>query len=43
MEMVGKGRGRDVEGEMGVDQSVVRGLGRRVVGVSEIRSGGERR
>ncbi|KFY40051.1 hypothetical protein V494_03685 [Pseudogymnoascus sp. VKM F-4513 (FW-928)] len=40
VEMVGKGRGRDVEGELGVDSQVVRALGRGVVGVSEIRSGG---
>lgn len=32
--MVGEGRGAEVEG---VDQEVVRGLGRGVVGVSEVR------
>ncbi|OBT63064.1 hypothetical protein VE03_07418 [Pseudogymnoascus sp. 23342-1-I1] len=42
--MVGEGRGGKVEAEMGVDQGVVRALGRGVVGVSEIREiRGERR
>jgi hypothetical protein len=37
VEMLGKGRGGEVEG---VDSSMVRRLGRGVVGVSEIRTGG---
>ncbi|OAF60741.1 hypothetical protein VC83_03310 [Pseudogymnoascus destructans] len=37
VEMVGKGRGGEVEGEMGVDPVVVWALGRGVVGVSDVR------